>query len=198
MRKILSGITVLLVLFILTPIVTAQAPYLQVYFDQGLTETYANCPNSPPGSVIDTIYVVAHNFDAWLNGIEFRIDYPPQMMWLGDQFDPNALHIGNTNQGIGLAWTIPFNAFVPNVVLSAIVLWMCDNCDTPNMNQVVCFNVYPGSGYLRAVRWPDLELIYGQSGTAVICPACGAWRPCDQLPVPVERTTWGGIKAMYH
>ncbi|MCK5407792.1 MAG: hypothetical protein KAJ37_10065 [Candidatus Krumholzibacteria bacterium] len=197
MRMALSGITIFFILSALAPIVTAQTPHLQIYFDQQLRDTYANCPNSPPGTVLDTIYVVAHNFDAWLNAIEFKINYPPQLAWLGDWLDPSALHIGNSYEGIGVAWPIPFNAFVPNVVLQAMVLWMCDDCASPNMNQVICFDVYPGSGFLRAVRWPDLELIYGQSGTAVICPTCGSWRPCDQLPIPVEQTTWGGVKAMY-
>jgi hypothetical protein len=198
MRIALSGITLLLVLSALAPIVTAQTPYLQIYFDQGLTEESANCPPAPVGTEIGTIYIVAHNFDAWLNAIEFRINYPPQMLWLGDQYGPNALNLGNTYEGIGLAWTIPFNAFVPNVIATAVFLWMCDDCASSNMNQVICFDVYPGSGYLRAVRWPDLELVYGQSGTAVICPTCGSWVPCDQLPIPVERTTWGGVKALYH
>jgi hypothetical protein len=192
MRRILSGITVLLVLLALAPRVTAGTPYLQVYFDPGLTYTFENCPPDPVGTVVDTFYVVAHDFDAWLNGIEFRIDYPPQIAWLGDLIDPNVLAIGNTYEGIGVAWTIPFNAFTPNVVLRVVFLWTCQDCNSPDINSVVCLNVYPGSGYLRAVRWPDLELIYGQSGTAVICPACGSWRPCDPLPIPVEQRSGAG------
>jgi hypothetical protein len=175
----------------------AQTPYLQVYFDPDLTFPIANCPADPPGTVFGDIYIVAHDFGAWLNAIEFTVDYPPQLMWLNDIIAPGALAIGGTATGIAIAWPLPLNAFVPVVVAQSRFVWMCDNCGPPNSNVLVCIMGYPSSGAARATRWPDLKLIYAQSGTSVICGACGSWGQCASLPVPVREKTWGGIKALY-
>ena len=197
MRKLLLTVLAILMLTTFAGNANAQTPSLQIYFDPGLIDPWEDCPPAPIGTVVGTMYVVAHDFGAWLSGIEFRIDYPPQLLWLGDTIEPGNLSIGNTRDGIGITFPIPLNAFTSALIVSISFLWMCQDCTSPNMNQVICFDVYPGSGCLRAVRWPNLEVICGQSGTSVICPACGSWVPCGQLPVPVEQTTWGGIKALY-
>ena len=105
-------------------------------------------------------------------------------------------HIAATT-GIAIAFPVPLNAYSPVLIAGIFVLWMCNDCG-PSYNTPVCFDVYPSSGYLRAVRWPDLELIYATSETALICPAGPPWPICAELPIPVEQTTWGHIKAMYH
>jgi len=195
MKKTLSGIIVLLVLFALAPRVTAGTPYLQVYFDDEFLYWSANCPSAPIGTVFQTIYIVGHDFDAWLNAIEYRLVLPPQLFFLGDVIPPGSLSIGTSPDGIAIAFPVPLNAYSPVLVSRVSVLWMCDHC-LPNQERPICFDVYPSSGYLRAVRWPDLSLIYGTSGSAVIC-ATGPGPYCADLPIPVERTTWGHIKAMY-
>ena len=197
MRKILSGITILVVLFALASRVTAQAPYLQVYFDDQFLYEWGYCPAAPIGTVATTLYVVAHDFDAWLNAIEYRLELPPQLLFLGDVLPPGSLSIGQSPEGIAIAFPVPLNAYSPVLISTVYVLWMCNDCG-PNYNTPVCFDVYPSSGYLRAVRWPDLELIYATSETALICPAGPPWPICAELPIPVEQTTWGHIKAMYH
>jgi len=198
MKTLLVTMLAMLLLTTIAGNANAQTPYMQVYFDPGLTYMWENCPPAPIGTVVGTMYVVAHDFGAWLSGIEFRIDYPPQLLWLGDTIDTGHLSIGNTRDGIGITFPQPLDAFSSALIVSISFLWMCQDCNSPDINSVVCFNVFPGSGCLRAVRWPDLKVICGQSGTAIICPVCGGHRPCDQLPVPVEQTTWGGIKALYH
>jgi hypothetical protein len=197
MRKTLSGITILFVLFALAPRVTAGTPYLQVYFDNGFLHTWGDCPAQPIGTVAQMIYVVAHNFDAWLNAIEYRLDLPPQLLFLGDMPSPGSLSIGNSPEGIAIAFPVPLNAYSPVLISTVSVLWMCDNCFPPNQDRLICFDVYPSSGYLRAVRWPDLSLIYATAGTARICGSSPPLPKCAELPIPVERTTWGHIKAMY-
>jgi hypothetical protein len=180
-------------------IVTAQTPYLQVYFDEELTETSADCPTGEIGTVEDEFWVVAHNFNAYLAAIEFKINYPPQIYWYGE-IPVTDLTLGSSPTGVAMAFPTPLNAYGPAVLMKVRFVWMCNDCYTYNV--MVCFDVFPSSGYVRAVRWPDEELIYATSGTAVICgllcaAPCGDVA-CPGLPgVPVAQSTWGGIKALY-
>jgi hypothetical protein len=120
------------------------------------------------------------------------------MQWERDIVNRDyALALGNTWGGIAIAFTTPLNAFGPAVIMKVGVHWMCDNCGSANLNVLLCFDVFPSSGYVRAARRPDYEVIHATGGTAIICPACGQWGSCpDLLPVPVARGTWGGIKAL--
>jgi len=165
--------------------VNAQVPHVAVFFSNG--SNAANCPAEPPGTVLDSISVVAVNFDMWMNGIEYQISYPPQMLWLGDFIGDGNLKIGSSPTGIGITFPIPLNAFGPAVVQTANFFWMCDSCDLPNQNQPVVVGPYPSSGVVRAVRWPDLVVVEGVGLTSLICPT-----------VPVQEKTWGGIKALYN
>lgn len=177
-------------------IVTAQTPYLQVYFDGELTEYAADCPHDPAGTVIDEFWVVAHNFNAYLAAIEFKINYPPQIEWYQDINVNDALMLGSTWEGIAIAFPTPLKAVGPAVVMKVEFVWTCNDCSTYNV--LLCFDVFPSSGYVRAVKWPDYEVIYATSGTAVICGACGCAGACPGLPgTPVAQSTWGGIKALY-
>lgn len=163
---------------------SAQVPHVVVFFSNN--STAMDCPVAPVGTVLDSISVVAVNFNMWMNGIEFMIDYPPQMTWLGDDVGPN-LSIGNSPTGIGITFPLPLNAFVPATVMKANFVWMCDDCSPGNQNAPVTVLPYPSSGLIRAVRWPDLATVIGVGMTSLICPT-----------VPVEETTWGGIKAQFN
>jgi hypothetical protein len=166
----------------------AQIPNVQVYFDYNLTETGANCPVAPPGTVLDSCYVVANNFNMWMNAIEYTIDYPPQILWVGDVFPTDRLTIGNSPSGVGVSWPLPGNAFGALVIQKIRFYWMCDNCDPqgPNADAPISVLPYPLQSTVRAVRWPDLAIVPGVGMTSLICAT-----------VPVEETTWGGIKSMY-
>jgi hypothetical protein len=201
MKRLILPVLMTATLLVYAPIVTAQLPRLQVYFDASFTETYANCPDSPPGTEIQELYFVAHNFNAWLSAIEFRVLYPPQMMFLGDNLDDGQgglkLMLGTSPEGIAVAWTVPANGFEPLFVSRATVLWMCQGC--AEVNHRVCFDVYPTSGKLRAVRWPDESIIYGFGQAGMICPTCCPTGPviCPDYTIPVQPTTWGAVKALY-
>jgi hypothetical protein len=198
MNRYLIVTAILVMILILAPDGSAQTPYLQAYFDRDFTQSVDNCPWAPAGTVLDSFFVVALGFDAWLNAIEYRIDYPIETLWIADFFpSPRPLVIGNTSIGISIAYPTPLNAFSAVLVTRIWFFWMCDGCEPYHVNKLLCFKAHPSSGYLRAVRWPDLELIYATSGTAVICPLCGGAGRCDDLPVPVYRSTWGAIKAQY-
>jgi len=201
MKHLRPCVLCILALSGIAPIVTAQTPHLQAYFDEELTESSAWCPNfEEPGTVVAEFWVVAHNFNAYLAAIEFKINYPPQIEWLTDYPIDGALMIGQTLNGCAMAFPTPLNAYGPAVVMKVGFFWMCQQCGPENENVLLCFDVYPGSGYVRAVRWPDYGVIYATGGTALICPTCCPPYPsCPNLlpVVPVAQSTWGGIKALY-
>ncbi len=202
--KLLLTCVVAFALFCATvPDGNAQPAYLQVYFDQDLTETVApSCPYGPPGTEVTELYIVAHGFDSWLSAIEFRLALPSELVWLGDVWGQSHLALGSSPTGIAVAFPLPVNAFAPVQVLTVVVLWMCQGCDMiaencATANTLVCVDVYPSSGRIRAVTWPDQRLIQATSGTAIICPTLCGGGSCPELPVPVDETTWGRIKAQY-
>lgn len=197
MKQSVLTFVVIAALALLAPIVTAQTPYLQAYFEPALTTTNGDCPFAPAGTVLDTLYVVAHDFGAQLSSLEFSISFPPQLTWMTDITDPTASVTGQSPLGINISWPTPLDATGPAVVMRVQVVWMCDICLCPGTGGVLCFDVHPGSGFLRASTWPDQNVITGDSGTSIICTMCGEWRTCATLPSPVERATWGHVKAMY-
>lgn len=173
----------------------AQVPNVGVYFETdgygGYNTMAADCPAAPAGTVLDEIYVVAYNFNMWVIGIEFMIEYPPLVSWVGDVIDPaTQLSIGNSPTGIGITWPLPQNGFGALLCMKANFIWMCeaDDClNELNHNTPWMVQPHPDSGMLRAVRWPDAGTVAGVGLTSLVCP----WI------IPTEETTWGGIKAMY-
>jgi hypothetical protein len=165
--------------------VSAGVPNVALFFDKNLQQMVGMCPYAPVGTVLDTVFVVANNFDMWMNAIEYSIEYPPQVVYLGDLSPANTLTIGNSPNGITIAWTIPANAFVGLVVTRVVILWLCDGCGG-NLNQLIVVRPHPMSGFLRAVRWPDLVIVDAVGLTSLICAT-----------IPAQETTWGGIKALY-
>jgi hypothetical protein len=172
----------------------AQVPNVGVYFHTdgygGYSQMAANCPAAPAGTVLDSVYVVAYNFNMWVVGIEYQIEYPTMVSWVADRFTAGQLKIGSSPVGIGITWTLPQNGFGALLTQKAWFLWMCteDDCVNPlYQNTPWVVNPHPISGQLRAVRWPDNAPVPGVGLTSLLCP----WT------IPTEETTWGGIKAMY-
>ncbi len=163
-------------------------PNVQVYFtsDWG---TYGQaqipeCPPNPPGTVLDSLYVVANNFGMWMSAIEYQVIYPPQIMWLSDY--TGGLDIGTSPTGIATAWPLPQNAFVPFAVNKVLFIYLCQLC-YEGTNIPIDVVPHPDSGLLRAVRWPDNFIVHAIGMRSLICPT-----------IPVEETTWGNIKALYN
>jgi hypothetical protein len=164
-------------------------PYVQVYFDEFHTVTVLEeCPTAPAG----TLYVVAHNWNMWMSAIEYRIEYPPEVGFLGDSIDEDRqLAIGQSPTGIAIAWkNTPGKAFVSLRLQTVSVLWNCEDCQTQNVTITVVKS--PDSDptqpnhLVRALDWPDEAEHWGFGMAAYLCAI-----------VPVEETTWGGIKAQY-
>jgi hypothetical protein len=168
----------------------SQTPYLQIYFDSYWTQTAGYCPGY---GVLDTLYVVADDLDAFITGIEFRVDYPAETIWVAD-FDTPPVTLGQTPFGISIAWAIPQNGYQPLLVAKVLIVWNCDDCSSVNIP--LCPNVHPTSGYVRAVGFPAYDFIYAGVEAACICPAC-ACCVCPEVPVPVEATTWSKIKELF-
>jgi len=166
----------------------AQTPTVSVYFDDYYNLMEGYCPPGPVGSVLDTVYVVAEGFNMWMSAIEYAIDYPSPSLfvWIGDDVPEFGLCLGDSPSGITIAFTIPANAFDRLIVQEVYILWMCDDCgdeDPAYLRPVV----HPGSGHIRAVRWPD----------EVLVPAVGLWSIVCRDFSPTEETSWGRIKALY-
>jgi hypothetical protein len=175
---------VALLILALGQVAMAQTPYFQIYFDDAHTMAAMDCPPAPPGTVLDTLHVVAHNFNNFIIATEFSIDYSSKLTWLGDITTADVV-IGNSPIGISQAWQYPLNAFTPLRVMSAQVLWMCSGCaGSDNTPVVVMPN--PDTDVLAYVSWPGLEAIPAVGMTSLICAT-----------VPVEETSWGRIKALY-
>lgn len=173
---------------------SAQIPNVGVFFDENFKTMWADCPNEGPLTVLDTCYVVAHNLNMWVGSIEYAIDYPPYMYWTGDFVPDEAteenpdgvLVIGNSEMGISIVYPIPRNGFVGMMTQLSFFFWNCTGCNGDPTHQTVVVIPNPSSGQLRALQWPDLAEVPLVGMTSDLC-----------APVPVEETTWGGIKALY-
>jgi hypothetical protein len=169
----------------------AQVPNVQVYFDPAFTETQADCPVGPPGTVVSTLYVVMNNWNMNVTGVDFSISYPASLTWLGDTLpDPlTSLAVGNSPTGVAIAWAncCAQDGFQAVLVLKPIVLW--GPCDCNQGPQAVVVGGYGPLGKTNptAVRKEDFTEHDGVGMTSLICPG----------PIAVEQSTWGGVKALY-
>jgi len=175
---------VALLILALGQVAVAQTPYYQIYFDDAHTIAAMDCPPGPVGTVIDTIHVVAHNFNTFFIATEFAIDYSANLLHMGD-IPGGDLVIGSSPTGITQSWGTPVMAFNPVRVMSATVLWMCSGCaGSENTPVVVIPN--PMTSGLVFVNWPGVQAVNAVGMTSLICAT-----------VPVEETSWGRIKALY-
>ena len=180
-RFLIAALGALFAIVLLAAPTRGQAPRVTVYFDEALSHMHQSCPG--PG--VDTLYVVAENFNAMLAAIEYSIDYSPlhnYLVWIGD-FDLPLTTIGSSPTGISIAWSTPRDGFSPLLVQKVAVFWQCSGCLGKD---VVDVNAHPLFG-LRALRWPDLTYIRGWGMKSGIC-----------LATPTRETTWGRVKALYN
>jgi hypothetical protein len=198
MKRALAGVLVAAVLGCLAGGAVAEpVPYFQVYFDDASNgsfgETSANC-----GQVGHPVYlyVVARNFESWLSAVEFKVDFPEGIMYVGETIAPptqgTILSIGNSNIGLAVSTSLPRSGFgEPGVLITTIfAIWTGDcYCQLGPSPIVVGPYPYPDPGktHPSGVRWPDLVEIPAVGMTSLLCPGV----------VPTQESTWGGIKALY-
>lgn len=158
----------------------AQTPNIGVFFDSGWSRMDWDCPGA---GVMDTVYVVARNFNRFVMAVEYSINYPPAMSWLFD-FDVPEVSIGTTPAGITSGFASPQSGYFPLCVAKAVFIWTCNECLINNVPCVV--SAHPGTGFLGGVDFPNYDLVPAVGMTSLVCAT-----------VPVEETTWGKIKSMY-
>jgi hypothetical protein len=177
----------------------AQVPNVQLYFNGNPTyntysDTQADC--ELPGTM-QNLYVVLQNWNMFVQGVDFSIDYPAAIFPGGEVPPVNTLVIGNSNAnggtgGVAIAWQLPQNGFDPLLALTVNATWTgacdCNGGPSPLVVKGYQYGINPG-GKLQpqAVRWPDFAEIDGVGLTSLVCPGT----------IATEETTWGGIKALY-
>lgn len=179
MRLFVLWVSLVAVVFVAVP-TAAQTPTVGVFFDRDLTRMDKDCP---PGGGLDSAYVVARNFNAFISGIEYAINYPASMAWMAD-FDVPPVTLGTTPSGIAEAWSLPLNGYNPIVVAKVLFIWNCDGCTVTDDPVVVV--PYPYSGFVRAVDYPMYNFIVAVGMKSLVCAT-----------VPTDDATWGRIKALY-
>jgi len=176
-------IATLVIAVLLATVIVANAqdvPFIGVYFDEYLNHMHRDF-SGPLG--MDTWYIVGNNFNCWVGGMEFKIDYPSVVTWLAD-VDAPPVTIGNTSTGFSTGFGLPRNGFEPVLICKVNVWWLTEGC--PSNNIPVTVVQHPYTGYLGGTDFPDYNLVPAVGMTSLICPS-----------VPVEDTTWGGVKALY-
>ncbi|MFQ5510370.1 MAG: hypothetical protein ACE5EO_00845 [Candidatus Krumholzibacteriia bacterium] len=178
-------------------VASAQTPYVGVFFDRaswdpppagppiigdGTTETII-----PPGvfGQIDSVYIVAYNFDCFVTGVEVQVDYSACLTWVAD-LDTQPVTFGTTPTGMSMGWALPQNGFSAINIATVLVQWICTDCTAMGVPVVVSghplFN--PTNPQYTCFNIPQTFQAVGL--TALICPA-----------VPAEETTWGRVKSLY-
>ena len=176
---------VVAVFLVMSSAAHAQVPYIQIYYDEYLSQTVSRCPEV--SFVTDTLYVVAHNFNMMMSSIEYRIEYAPgNAAFLRDLLEPGTSGAGHSQAGIVVTFATPKDATPFVLVQAAEILWLCMECENAGVSLFSVFP-HPDSDKIQAARWPDGEMIEAVGLAAQICP----------LSVDIEETTWGGIKALY-
>ena len=192
MKKALAGVLAVALAGVMAGSAIAQVPNVQVYFDPAFTETQAFCP--PAGPPVNTsLHVVMNNWNMNITGVDFSIQYPPALIWLGDALvDPlTQVSLGNSPTGIAIAYAncCAQDGFQPVEVLRPFVQWgVCDpTCNQPAQAVVVGGYAPLGKTQPSAIRKEDFAEFSGIGMTSLVCPGIVATQP----------STWGQVKALY-
>lgn len=178
--KTLLAVTAVIAVFLMATGVQAQTPNVGVFFDHSFSRMDKDCP---AGGGVDSAFVVASNFNAFLSGIEYSVNYPTSMTWLSDYGTP-PVTIGSTPTGISEGFALPQNGFSPIIVAKILFLWNCGGCVVTDDPIIV--SPHPLSGFVRATDFPNYDLINAVGMTSLVCAT-----------VPAEETSWGRIKSLY-
>ncbi|UCH84224.1 MAG: hypothetical protein JSW50_00625, partial [Candidatus Latescibacterota bacterium] len=82
--------------------VSAQTtPFIGVYFDNTWQTESTLAPGCPGIGAIDTLYVALTNANTFVTGVEFAINYPPEVTHIADVGTP-PVTVGTTPMGISM------------------------------------------------------------------------------------------------
>lgn len=179
---------VVLVLMASVVVVSAQTiPFVAVYFDQSY-----QVEGNPPAPVGDpcpgigvpvTLYIALVNSNVWVSGVEFAVNYPPELIFLADQNTP-PVTVGQTPSGISMGFALPQNGFSALEVCQVLCLWNCDGCAVTDSPIIVTPN--PNTGFIGFTDFPNYDAFPAIGLTSLICAT-----------VPTQDTTWGKVKSLY-
>jgi hypothetical protein len=177
-----AAVAVFALVTLLSGAVCAQTPYIATYFDAAYSQETS--PNPCPGiGVVDYMWVALANTNTFITGVEFKVAYPPQMIFLAD-LDTQPVTVGTTNAGFSMSWALPQNGFYKIPVCKVQFLWACDFCPAPNIPIVVVPN--PFTGFLGYTDFPAYAPFNAVGLTALICQT-----------IPANESTWGKVKSLY-
>jgi hypothetical protein len=191
MKKALAGVLVLATIGLMAGSALGQVPNVQVYFDPLYHNTQSDCPAEPPPGPVP-LYVVMNNWNMWIRGVDFSIEYPGALIWVADlPPNENAVVVGQSggimNAGVAVAWNIAQDGTIPVLALMPLVLWGNCNCSIgPQALVVEGYNPL-GKTHPTATRDVDFVEFPGVGMTSLVCPG----------GIATEPTTWGQVKALY-
>jgi len=182
-RVLAAGFALLLICS--ASVVSAQTPFIAVYFDANYTQVQKDCPPGPAGTVFDQFYVVLVNANRFVSGAEYRIQFGAAVMWLAATGLP-PVALGTSPTGIALGFPVPQNGFFPVQLQTLQVLWMCDGCNMLNDPIDVRANPNTGGTAPQWTDWPGFNIYKAVGLSSSICAT-----------VATEETTWGQVKSIY-
>jgi hypothetical protein len=147
----------------------AQVPYVQAYFDYSPATGYGKTAlyECRAPATFDTLTVVAHNVNQWINGVEFSLDIPPVLLYL-DFVHSATLTIGSPPSGLALAWQVPQSAFGPFVIARVIVLWTAF-CSCREGPQPIFVYGFPPNHNPMISQWPGYVAMAAVGMTSLVC-----------------------------
>ena len=161
---------------------TAQTGSIAVYFDQNWTEGAKDCP----GAVLDSCFVVGSNFNAFVSGVNYQINFPGTMTFLADVGTP-PITFGSSPTGISMAWAgSGQNGYASFLICSVSFLWNCVDCSVENDPIVLTGHPLFNPLNPQWTDWPANDLFTAYGLTSLVCAT-----------VATEETTWGQIKSLY-
>ena len=183
-KRVLATGFALMLIMLSSSVTSAQTPFIAVYFDNTYQTEATVFPGGCPGiGVLDTLYVAITNANAFLSGVEFAVNYPPEITWVAD-LGTQPVTIGNTQSGISMGWATPQNGFSTVRICGVLVQWQCNTCPAANIPVPVVPN--PNTLFLGYTDFPAFNPFPAVGLTSLICAT-----------VPAEETTWGKVKALY-
>lgn len=187
MKKALAVVLAMLLIGVCTGGALAQVPFIQAYFDADYNDTQSPCKTPDSGS---SLYVAALNLNDLVSAVDFKVLFPPALLYVGEAVNAgvNDPVIGNAEIGEAIAWQLPKNGFETLLLTRVFVVWTadCDCLQGPQPVRVVGYDdLY--SPHPTAVRWPGGSQFECVGMLSLICPG----------GVSTATTTWGGVKALY-
>jgi hypothetical protein len=129
---------------------------------------------------------IGHTNSSGATASAFRIDHPATLIFLGE-IQAQGLKIGSSEDGVGLS----YNTCLNGTFLILTVTYFDQGTPPCALMTILGDSTHP-SGQVAIVDCDETAFRFDQGGQARVNPdgTC-------QCNVPVEETTWGGIKALY-